>query len=240
MRLGLAAGSMSCSCDAHSDTSVCVGASDTVVSRGNGGDETRAGTRIYVAGTCEKTMKHRGLGWLFGIAFVLAAWFVGCSPRTQHIVVDPPRSWARADWDTFIDGLPGKPGQVEIDNDTSSATSGLFDVTIFRDKRIVLPGGVHQIYAGRSDLKRISYEVQFSWGSQKGATAQRLLRELIAQFSLTDVSDSSAISAWRNQLRVSETCEYDVVALLRGVGGVRSYVQLVFSTTNGSEAPVCS
>ena len=185
-------------------------------------------------------MKHRGLLWVLGFVLVLAAWFVGCSPRTQHIVVDPPRTWARADWDTFIEGLPGKPGQVESRSNTSSATTGQFDVTIFRDKRIVLPDGVNQIYAGRTDLKRISYEVQFSWGGIDGADAQRLLRELIARFSLTDVSDSSAISAWRNQLRVSETCEYVVIALLRGVGGVRSYVQLSFSTRNGSEAPVCS
>ena len=184
-------------------------------------------------------MKHRGLGWLFGILFVLAAWFVGCSPRTQHIVIDPPRTWARVDWDTFIEGLPGEPGQVESRSNTSSATTGQFDVTIFRDKRIVLPDGVTQIYASRNEEDGlIAYDVQFSWGSQKGSDAQRLFRELIAQFRLTD-GKSSIGPAWFGSLRVSDTCEYSVLAQLSGDGGVRSVTVLSFSTTNGPEAPVC-
>ena len=184
-------------------------------------------------------MRRRGLVWVSGIVLVFGAWFVGCSPRTQHIVIDPPRSGSRVDWDTFIEGLPGKPGQVETDGSTSSATTGQFDVTIFADKRIVLPDGVTRIYAGRFEENgSIAYGVYLFWGSQKGSDAQRLLRELIAQFSLTDVSDSS-ITAWAHQLRVSDTCEYSVLATLQGEGGVRSFVRLAFSTTNGPKAPAC-
>ena len=184
-------------------------------------------------------MKHRRLVWVFGFVALTVFSLVGCGPGTQSIVVDPPRSWTRVEWDRFIERLPGNPGQVEIDADTSSATSGEFDVVLFSDRRIALPGGVQYIYASRTDVDgSLSHSVKFFWGSQSGADAQRLLRELISQFNLVD-GKSNIGPSWFSKLRVSERCEYSVLATLDGDGGVISFVRLSFSTTNGPETPVC-
>lgn len=213
------------------------GAVDVEVSGGYD-HEAGEGSRVYSSCTGEAAMTGRRWLWVLVVGIVFGGLVAGCFPRAESVVVDPPQSLSKGAWDRFGDGLPGSRDPYGIDSIVYESV-GIFDVTLFRQKPVVLPGKVRQIYAVRYDTNgSIAYDVQFSWGSQAGADAQQRLRELIKLFGLVD-GKSSIGPTWVGSLRVSDTCEFNVLAKLDGDGGVRSVTSLGIGTGDGPEPPMC-